>query len=276
MHKSLFILLALLPFSFLNAQEYDYDEEEDTTSTKFFIGVNIGAHFSSDKTALQYSGSPSTTDFGIEYYLFERQDLTQTFRDYFIHPFDIEEYPIEPRYQTTLEIGIHMGYQLTRDIAIFMDLNSVQLKYEQFITMSIRDPQNANQLEPLTFEKIPLFGKESRFNFNLGTQISYYQQDATNAYLSVFGNFNAVQLEENYFVIDNIEYQILHPVNGNFNQKPAGVAYGGGGGLGIKFALSESILTDVYYNLYYTQTNLTENLNPYGFHNSIGLRLLWN
>lgn len=267
------VLLSSLAFS----QTYNY-EDEDTTKTKFFIGVNLGGHFVNNKTAVFYSGSPSITQFGVESFLFGNQpQVRQVFIDYFgTTEYNIEEYPFEPRYQSAFELGLNLGFQITDGIAFFLDLNSISLRYEQFLTVGIDVPQNQNSLEPVRFEKLPLFGRESRFNFNLGTQLSYYNENGTNAYLSLFGNLNGVQLEENYFEVNSQRYDILHPVDGNFNQKPSGLGYGGGAGLGLKFEVTEDILADIYYNLYYNQINLAENLKPYGFHNSVGIRVLWH
>jgi hypothetical protein len=266
----IFSIFSIIQLSF--AQGYDYDEES-SDSSKFFVGANIGAYFANKKTAKLYSGAPGVTNFGYDQVLFSQQH-SQVFRDYFIYEYKISEDPIEPVYKTTVELGIHAGYRLSNDVTIFLDLNSIQLKYDQFFTIEVIDPNN-NTLIP-DYRKIPIKGKESRFNLNLGTQISYYNEDETNAYFSLFGNVNGVQMEENYFVINNVEYQILHPTNGDLNIKPGGLGYGGGGGLGLKLGLNEKISSDLYYNLYYTKTNLNEFNKPFGIHHSIGIRIIWN
>ncbi|MCB0802424.1 MAG: hypothetical protein KDB74_04940 [Flavobacteriales bacterium] len=273
--KLLFIFLSFLFFntSILAQDDYEY-EIEDTSASRFSIGINVGAFFANNNTAILYSGSPRVTNYGINY-IFNRQDLKQTFDNYFVHPYSIDEYPIESSYKTTAELGIHLGYQFSNLIAAFIEFNSIQLKYEQYFTVAIRDPQNSNTLEPYRYEKFPIYGEESRFNLNMGTQISYFHENETNAYLALFGNINGVKLKRNYFILNQIEYEIQHPIDNDFNRKPGGIGYGVGGGLGLKFSVSEKIIADIYYNLYYTQTNLTEFLNTYSYNHSIGLRILW-
>jgi hypothetical protein len=267
-----FIFFFFLIIQSSNAQEYDY-EEETNDSSKFFIGVNVGAFFANNNSAKIYSGTPNITPLGYDFIL-RADNFERLFRNYFIHDIAIVEDPIDPSYKTSIEIGLHAGYQLGKDVSIFMDLNSSQLKYEQFFTIEVKNPSN-NTLIP-DYRKIPILGKESRFNFNLGTQISYYNENGTNAYISLFGNVNGVKMEENYIVINNVEYNLLHPTNGDINLKPGGVGYGGGGGLGLKLELTESISTDLYYNLYYTKINMNEFINSFGVHNSIGIRVIWN
>lgn len=274
----LFSFLIFISLSSALAQKnwYEY-EDKDSVRTGFFIGVNVGAFFANDKTAGFYSGSPSITQFGVEHYLFDRQDLQQTFRDYFVHPYsrDEIEYPVEPRYKTSVELGLHLGYQLNKILAFYMDINAMQLRFDQQVSVAVRDPQNANSLEPITYYRLPIIGRESRFNLNLGAQLSYYHVEETNAYVNLFGNVNGVRLSENYFVVDGVEYQIQHPVNGDFNQRPGGLGYGAGAGLGLKFGIAEHVSADLFYQLYYQQINLNENLKPYGYNHSVGIRVIW-
>ncbi len=149
-----------------------------------------------------------------------------------------------------------------------------QLKYEQTFTIAIDDPFNQSP-EP-TYEQIPIFGKEKRFNLNLGTQLSFYKQNKTTIYWSIFGNLNGVQLERNYFVINNREYEILFNNPQDITIKPSGIGFGGGTGAGLKYQVTNNILVDFTYNLYYTKTNITETIHPYGIHHGFMMRVLWN
>ncbi len=252
-----------------SAQEWE-DEEED--SAYFFIGVNLGVHFANNETSVIYSGTPAATPFGINYVL-GLPINQQALNNYFKYPYEVAEFPIEHRYKTTVEIGINAGIQINRDIAIYIDFNSVQLKYEQFFTVAIDDPNNQS-VQP-NFERIPIIGEENRFNLNLGTQLSYYNEGNTNAYFSLFGNVNDVELRRNYIVIDGNNYNLFHRVNDNPALKVGGIGYGGGAGLGLKFNISENILADLNYNLYYSKINMTEDLQPFAYHHTLGIRVLW-
>ena len=248
-------------------------EDELADSAYFFYGVQIGAFFPNNNTAELYSGSPAVTNFGIESIL-NNQQFRQEFDNYFRFPYYIAEYPIESRYQTALEIGVHLGYQFNKDIAVFVDLNAYRLRYEQFFTMGIRNPINQSPQDD--FERMPIFGEENRFQLNLGTQLSYYNDESINAYIGLFGNVNDVEMRRNYIIINNREYDIFHLTLNNANQRPGGIGFGGGATLGLKFVISDHVLGDFYYTIVSTQTNMLEDLQPRGLHHSIGFRVLWH
>lgn len=269
MMKDKFVLVLFL-FLFQSVYSQDFEEEKD--STGFFIGVNVGAFFPNHNTAYIYSGRQDVTPYGIRY-IFDQPRNEQTFNDYFGSNYDLAEYPFEPRYKNTLEIGLHLGYQINPDLAIFLDFNTAQLDYEQFFTVAINDPNNQS-LEP-TYEQLAIIGEENRFNLNLGTQVSFYKGETSTAYFSLFGNVNDVEMQRNYIIVDDINYPIAHIAAENPNLRPGGIGYGGGGGMGFKFELNEDFSMDFYYNLFYTTTNMTEEISPRGLQNSIGARIIW-
>lgn len=270
----LFILFNFITVSLFAQDDYLYEEEE-VDSSRFSFGLNFGAFFSSNKTAFIYTGSPQVTAFSIPF-VFNQPFNEQRFRDYFRYDYYIAEYPFDPVYKTSSEIGIHLGYKVgkKRVHSVYLDFNTIQLKFEQFFTVAIDDPRNRT-VGP-TFEQIPLFGRENRFYLNLGTQLSFYHDEAgSNAYFALFANLNNVQMRRNYFVIDNQEYEIYHRNFNNPNQRLGGIGYGGGTGLGFKFKLTEQIKTDFYYHLMNTQTNLKEDLQAFGFQHALGIRVIW-
>ena len=268
--------LWILTPSTLSAQDNWYDREdayEDTDTTKFFVGVNIGAHFANNNSAVVYNGSPQITSFGIQHIIFEQQFNKQFFDNFFgPNSYSIKEYPFEPRYRTSVEFGIHFGYRITRRIAVFTEVNITQLEYEQFFTVEKDTPSNSLQDDLV---QVPLFGEENRFNLNLGTQISFFKGEASSAYAAVFGNLNSIQMQRNYFVVDNREFEIFHESDNPNQSRLGGTAMGTGGGLGFKFDLSDNLMADLNYNLYYLETNLGEGYRFTGTHHTLGLRILW-
>lgn len=275
-----YLLAALILSSSVNGQDnYDYNyEEEGLDSSRFSFGINFGAHFANRNTAEIYSGRPNITTFGVEHVLFEQQFFRQEIDAYFNNNlFTVEEYPIEERYRVASEIGFHVDYSIgeQKQNAIFLDFNIAQLRYEQFFTVGIDDPLNQSP-EPLRFEQVPIFGEENRFYLNLGVQLSLYADEQSNAYFSLFGSLNNTQMRRNYFVLGEREYDIFHIAIDRPNQRLGGVGYGGGTGLGYKFELMEHLDADIYYNLYYVQNNFKDDFQPFGFHNAIGLRIIWH
>lgn len=266
------LIIILLFLSVFQCSLFAQEEEEENPKT-FFGGINIGTFFANSKAAIIYTGGSNITPYGINYILTQPQNKI-TFDNYFKHPYYVAELPIKPTYKTAFDIGFHGGFHINKVNSIYMDINIAQLKYEQTFTIAVEDP--SNQSADPTYEQIPIFGKEKRFNLNLGTQLSYYTTEKTDWYWAVFGNLNVVKMERNYMIINNTEYEIYHNTPDQINIKPGGLGFGGGTGLGLKYQLSSNIVVDLTYNLYYTKTNMTDNIQPYGMHHGILMRILWN
>ncbi len=257
----------------LNAQDWDDNEEVEKDYPIFFAGINAGALFPNNNTALIYTGASNVTNYGINYILSVPSYKLQ-FDDYFKHSYGLEETPKDPVYNTAFNIGLHAGVSVSKFSSIYVDINFANLKYEQNFTIVIDDPLNQS-IDP-TYEQFPIIGEEKRININLGTQLNYYNQDETILYLALFGNFNSLQLERNYIVINNKEYEIIHNTPQQPNAKPGGIGYGAGSGLGVKYKLSHNILADLTYNLYYIKTNMNDNIQGFGLNHGITFRLIWS
>lgn len=269
-----FTLLFGLSLPYFAQDEYLYEDDEELEDTvKFSFGINFGAYFSNNKTAEIYSGKPEITPFNIPFVLSQPFNQ-QAIRDYFRFDYRIAEYPIETRYRTASEIGGHIEYNLSKVVDLYLDVNITQLKFEQFFTVVIDEPNNGRIDD--TFEQIPIFGEENRFHLNLGAQFSMYHDEYSNFYFSLFGSLNNTQMRRNYFVINNIEYEIFHVALDRPNQRLGGIGYGGGTGLGFKYKIMDHLTTDFYYNFTYAQTNLSEAFQPFGFNHSLGIRIIWH
>ena len=271
--KRLSLLLLLMLSITTQGQEDDYYGLEDEDSPRFYFGFNVGAYFANSKSAVIYNGSPNATPYGVNY-IFNQPFNRQTFDNYFQYPYAVVEYPVESRYQTSIELGVHISFKVNRLISIFTEFNTVILDYENFFTVEIDDPTNRAP-GPL-YQQLPIIGEERRFNLNLGTQVSYYEKDGTNAYFSLFGNVNDTEMQRNYIVVDNVNYEIFHQTDNNMDPRPGGIGFGLGGGTGLKFHFTDRILGDLYYSLNYTKAYFSENFQPVGYNHSIGIRLLWN
>lgn len=271
--KLLYILLIYCNFLFAQKNNDSGIGDNEVKTPLFFGGINIGGLFPNNKTALIYTGANSITPYGIDYILNTPQYKT-TFDTYFKFPYSVAELPQDPSYKAALNIGIHAGINVGKMAAIFVDVNTSQLKYEQVFSMEINDPNN--QSPGGIFEQLPIIGEEKRFNLNLGTQLSLYNDSESNLYWSVFGNFNAVKLQKNYILINNIQYNILHTSNLQTNSQPGGIGYGVGSGIGFKYQIVQNIFIDFTYNLYYSKINMNENLQSFGIQNELIFRLLWS
>ena len=84
------------------------------------------------------------------------------------------------------------------------------------------------------------------------------------------------KMRSNYIVINNNKYEIYHFDEFGTTQKPSGIGYGAGTGLGMNLELNEKIKSGLFYNIQFSETNLTENLQPTNAHHTIGIRIIWN
>lgn len=251
----------------------DWADQKENTTSRFFIGINAGAYFPNNNTAIIYTGSDDITNYGINYIL-NVPNYRQVFDSYFQHAYSVEEFPQNPVYKTTFNIGLHTGINLGSGHSIFLDINTSKLSYEQFFTIAINDPNNKS-IDP-TYEQIPIIGNEKRINTNLGIQLSLINKDRVNFYWSAFGNFNKINLERNYIVIANKEYEINHRNPTQANATPGGIGFGGGTGLGFKYNLAEKVWIDLTYNYHYTKSKMNEKIQSFGGHQGMLFRIIWN
>ncbi len=269
--KLILSFIVFLPSLLWSQNTYD-DWEVDPDTSRFFIGMNLGAYFPNHNTAILYTGRPDVTSYGIEH-IFEQPFNQQEFNNYFQAPYKIAEYTFEPRYQTATLLGMHFQYQLNQLFGFFLDFNTAQIDFEQFFTVQIEDP--TNQMPGPTLERFPVIGEENRFMLNLGTQIHYIQKSRYSAYFELYGHFNNIRVQTNYIVINEIQYNIFHNNNNNPNLQPGGNGYGGGVGTGFRFEVSPRIWGDVNYHITYAEVNLSEAVSEAGLQNSACVRALW-
>ncbi|MEQ8909604.1 MAG: hypothetical protein RIC95_10460 [Vicingaceae bacterium] len=268
----LFFLLCLSFSSFAQKNWYEQEEEKKKDTNRFTIGVNLAAYFPNQNTAVLYNGSPNVTNYGVEF-VFAQQVYQQRFNDYFQHPYEVVEYPLDPRYQTGFELGLHLGYKFLPRFNGIFDFNLTQLDYERTFTVAIQDPNNG--IPGPTYQQFPIIGEENRFFLNLGTQYEYFQAESSAAYLAVFAHANNIQMQDNYFVVNDQQYNIFHFNPNTSNQRAGGNAVGFGGGTGYKFKVYDRWWGELMYNFYYSEIQLTELITEKGLQHSAGIRVYW-
>lgn len=261
--KNFLVLIFLFPIC-TNAQFF-------LKKNHFVYGVNAGAYMANKNTAHLYRGD--ATSYNV-YSIFNNQNYTATFNQYFQYPYSIVDLP-NMVYKPGLEIGIHLGKQFEH-IKYYMDLNFADLTLVDFITIAVDNPNNQST-EP-DYQAININGKEKRNFLNLGVIANLIDKEDFHVGFPIFAQFNQISLESNYIIVNNKTYNINHSqVNSpHFPQtNPGGFSFGVGSGLIFTFDLNEKIDVSFGYHIQFASTNMSDQLNPWGLQHSTFLRMVW-
>lgn len=284
---TLLVISSLLTAPFAQEKKEIEDEEElidEGIAGTIFFGLNLGGIKANNKSSLIYNGFQ--TDFGVPFY-FNNINYQQEFDQHFIFNYRVIAPNVQTtRYRATYNVGGHAGVHLDESIAIYADVNITRINAEDVFTVEVDNTNDPTLTGNAQLQQIPIFGSESRTNLNLGLQATFYEEGPLKSYFNLFGNVNNTRLEENFFVINNIKYQIRHNAqpngvgnNGfiNFTEAapPGGIGFGGGAGLGAKYKFNEKFTFDVNYYATYTNTRMNANFKPYGLNHALVLRIIW-
>ena len=262
----LFLLIVVVTLK-LQAQE---DERPDKKG--LFMSLGFGSYFANSNTAVIYDGVSKYSLIGIGYY-FTMEPFRTQFEEYFKYPYEIVELPQNMKYRPGRDVSWQLGYRFEDGSAFYAEANFAQLNIQDVFVIAIDDP-NRKSPEKL-LQQIPVFGKEQRLNINTGFHIPFIHEKGFTAYIPLFANINSTKLESNYFVINNQQYQIVHNFQGVTNTRIGGMGFGGGSGVGVKMKFNKSFSMDVGYNLIYSRIRMTEELRPFGVHQSILAKIVW-
>jgi hypothetical protein len=236
-----------------------------------FVGLGAGAHMANKKTAMMYSGGSNFTAFGISN-IFSNPQIKPELDSYFQYDYSIVELPEGMRYRPSVEVGAMAGYRTETGTVFYLESNFSNLRIEDVFVVEVKNPNTGGQY-PL--EQIPLFGFERRVNINAGFQVNIAESGGAQVYWPLFANMNSVRVDKNYFVINNKQYFISHVVPGFPNQKPGGMGFGGGSGLGVRYPIDSRITADFSYNLLYSRIRMTEQFREWGVHHSVMVKIIW-
>ena len=258
-------------------------EEEDGASgfEGVSFGLNVGSYFASRNTANFYNGAcmyPTDELFGgVQCVtIAERLDPNVFINDYrnilnninnstssqataFSVPFD--SYPLNMRYNPAMYVGFQMKYAWSRTSSMIFNLNAVRLRAVdqftlQFFGTTVVDGQNDVRL-------FQIYGREQRFNLNLGYRQGFEMGDQSNFYVQFGGSMLGTSVQENQIRIAGNDYS-LFMYTMNINQQ---VAYQARTNVGFGFYIApgfEFIVNNKYgFDLGLILSRDRMNLNGY-------------
>ena len=134
-------------------------------------------------------------------------------------------------------------------------------------------------MEPEYFP-VSINGKEKRNMINLGITKTIYEESNLSILTPIFLQLLEMRLKENYIVVNNQQYNIIHNSSIQNNQSqvnsPGGYGLGFGSGLIFNYFINKDLSIDFGYHIQYSKTNFSEQLNEWGVQQSLFARVIVN
>ena len=239
------------------------------------LGINGGGYFANKNIALIYGGNYTTYNV---FSIFNNSINKPTFDQFFQYPYSIYDLPNDIKYSIGTEIGFHLGKQ-KRKTKYYIDLNFADINVQDFITIAIENQSVTQSLEPEYFP-VSINGKEKRNMINLGITRTIYEESNLSILTPLFIQLLEMRLKENYIVVNNQQFYIIHSSASQTNQSqdnsPGGYGLGFGSGLLFNYFINKDLSIDFGYHIQYSKTNFSEQLKQWGVHQSLFARVIVN
>tara|TARA_X000000950_G_scaffold34082_1_gene36621 strand:+ start:1055 stop:1828 length:774 start_codon:yes stop_codon:yes gene_type:complete len=246
------------------------------------IGINGGVYLANRNTSIQYSGFYN--NYGINS-IFNNSINKPYFDEYFQTQFNSQNYSIMSgekdrlenniKYNPSPEIGFHLGW-VKRKSKFFVDVNFSNIKVQDFINIEVQNQNFTMSTEP-QYVPISITGNEKRNMINFGLLKTIYEESNLSILFPFFVQLLEVKIDENFIIVNNQQYYISHNFSTmNFDQNQGRYGLGLGSGLVFNYFIDKDLSFDVGYQMQYSKTNFSEQLNPRGFQQSIFARVIIN
>lgn len=251
-------------------------------NNNFVIGINGGVYLANRNTSIQYSGFYN--NYGINS-IFNNSINKPYFDEYFQTQFNSQNYSIMSgekdrlenniKYNPSPEIGFHLGW-VKRKSKFFVDVNFSNIKVQDFINIEVQNQNFTMSTEP-QYVPISITGNEKRNMINFGLLKTIYEESNLSILFPFFIQLLEVKIDENFIIVNNQQYYISHNFSTmNFDQNQGRYGLGLGSGLVFNYFIDKDLSFDVGYQMQYSKTNFSEQLNPWGFQQSIFARVIIN
>ena len=251
-------------------------------NNNFVIGINGGVYLANRNTSIQYSGFYN--NYGINS-IFNNFINKPYFDEYFQTQFNSQNYSIMSgekdrlenniKYNPSPEIGFHLGW-VKRKSKFFVDVNFSNIKVQDFINIEVQNQNFTMSTEP-QYVPISITGNEKRNMINFGLLKTIYEESNLSILFPFFIQLLEVKIDENFIIVNNQQYYISHNFSTmNFDQNQGRYGLGLGSGLVFNYFIDKDLSFDVGYQMQYSKTNFSEQLNPWGFQQSIFARVIIN
>ncbi len=251
-------------------------------NNNFVIGINGGVYLANRNTSIQYSGFYN--NYGINS-IFNNSINKPYFDEYFQTQFNSQNYSIMSgekdrlenniKYNPSPEIGFHLGW-VKRKSKFFVDVNFSNIKVQDFINIEVQNQNFTMSTEP-QYVPISITGNEKRNMINFGLLKTIYEESNLSILFPFFVQLLEVKIDENFIIVNNQQYYISHNFSTmNFDQNQGRYGLGLGSGLVFNYFIDKDLSFDVGYQMQYSKTNFSEQLNPWGFQQSIFARVIIN
>lgn len=180
-----------------------YSQEEKQLSRNrdgFYVGVNFGGHIASDAPSQYYNGAPDKPNKVLYYFnnAYEMEDITKYLPNGYK---SIAEYPTM-KYDPTLCLGGHLGYNFSQRFSVFGEMNLMTLTAKGNLKLEM-DKIAANKVDPVVYKSCPISAVEKRADINIGARSMLGQKGWFLPFLEYGINFNIITIKSHDLRISN-------------------------------------------------------------------------
>lgn len=255
---------------------------------RFFLGINVGVKFANKNYAARYGGwyqdeLENAIGVGnINNYntIFEMLGQNHYFVDY-------SGFPVDVRYRPGLLTGVTLGYKLSPEFQIGIDVDFSKLKIITGYTLNVDDPSNTTSQDQ--YETGEILGEESRFNGRFNIDYIIEGGGQFNYIAGVSGLFSGWRIDKHvaFFRDFQVPLHSVHNPANNFTKKTGGIGWGFGINAGIEFRFNDQIVAQIMYQPYLQRADYYNTKNTiaalgasyvkdkFRLEHDLTLRILW-
>ena len=240
-----------------------------------FFGLNVGTKLANKNYAIRYNG---LYQYELENILFTQYNYNQIYmllgdKNFYL-PYDA--YPVNIKYTPGILTGATLGYQVSPNFQMSLDVNFNKLKVRDAFTIVVDDPSNFTT-EPV-IKLGQLYAEESRFDGRFNLDYVFDSETKARFMLGISGMFNAWRIDKQTATIMGYSMPLysLHSPTNNILNKVSGMGWGGGLNIGCEYRVNEKIVAQILYQPYQLKVD-------YGFttakrlliQHDLVVRILW-
>lgn len=257
------------------------NNDDDSEPTPWVFTINTGVAFSSNYQANYYNGAEGNENemsfiLGNKYFTDEiRRAVNDTFSLYAM--------PTDMHYKPAVAVGMTIKKKFSKSFGAIMQFNYSRFRTSDFFTLKIGATPSSQAFPDL--RNYTIWGKEDRFNIDLGVYGELPFNDNISGLLEGGFNLNNVRVKENKINIEYLEYSLVN-IYGNqqyipntplqeYPIKQGGIGIGCFLSPGLNFKFNNNMGVDLIGTIYWSKINL-KHYDSFRLNYNVMLRFTFN